>query len=249
MLKHNFLTVPLSDCSFQIIDSIIEESQKSGVEDQLLRGEEACAATSEVERAGAEGCSVKENLVPEGALVPPEDPDVTPHESGCIKQLTDVRPKEVRSQDIQDRAPDVAGPAQAGQDQAIPPPPDITSALGQPSHPASLPCEDMADILEQVPMSDADGPGPSKPPRQFTVEPDIVASTKKQPPSRPPLPSGAPPPRPPPPSRPSFSAKKSQEVMRPAGLEGMILTSKNATLFMAVNNSCWYKMKCEILTN
>lgn len=226
------------DDSLQIIDSIIEESQKSGVEDQLLRGEEACAVTSEVERAGAEGCSVKENLVPEGALVPPEDPDVTPHESGCIKQLTDVRPKEVRSQDIQDRAPDVAGPAQAGQDQAIPPPPDITSALGQPSHPASLPCEDMADILEQVPMSDADGPGPSKPPRQFTVEPDIVASTKKQPPSRPPLPSGAPPPRPPPPSRPSFSAKKSQEVMRPAGLEVSVepaeelcgLVSPNATV-------------------
>uniref|UniRef100_A0A8C1WEZ0 WD repeat-containing protein 44 n=1 Tax=Cyprinus carpio TaxID=7962 RepID=A0A8C1WEZ0_CYPCA len=217
MLKHNFLTVPVSDCSFQIIDSIIEESQKSGVEDQLLRGEEACAATSEGERAGAEGCSVEENLVPEGSLVPPEDPDVTPHESGCIEQLPDVRPKEVRSQDIQDRAPDVAGPAQAGQDQAMPPPPDITSALGQPSQPTSLPCAETADILEQVPMSDADDPGPSKPPRQFTVEPDIVASTKKQPPSRPPRPTGAPPPRPPPPSRLSFSAKKSQEVMRPAG--------------------------------
>uniref|UniRef100_A0A8C2DYN1 WD repeat-containing protein 44 n=1 Tax=Cyprinus carpio TaxID=7962 RepID=A0A8C2DYN1_CYPCA len=217
MLKHNFLTVPVSDCSFQIIDSIIEESQKSGVEDQLLRGEEACAATSEGERAGAEGCSVEENLVPEGSLVPPEDPDVTPHESGCIEQLPDVRPKEVRSQDIQDRAPDVAGPAQAGQDQAMPPPPDITSALGQPSQPPSLPCAETADILEQVPMSDADDPGPSKPPRQFTVEPDIVASTKKQPPSRPPRPTGAPPPRPPPPSRLSFSAKKSQEVMRPAG--------------------------------
>uniref|UniRef100_A0A8C1AD95 WD repeat-containing protein 44 n=2 Tax=Cyprinus carpio TaxID=7962 RepID=A0A8C1AD95_CYPCA len=215
MLKHNFLTVPVSDCSFQIIDSIIEESQKSGVEDQLLRGEEACAATSEGERAGAEGCSVEENLVPEGSLVPPEDPDVTPHESGCIEQLPDVRPKEVRSQDIQDRAPDVAGPAQAGQDQAMPPPPDITSALGQPSQPTSLPCAETADILEQVPMSDADDPGPSKPPRQFTVEPDIVASTKKQPPSRPPRPTGAPPPRPPPPSRLSFSAKKSQEVMRP----------------------------------
>uniref|UniRef100_A0A8C1ZAF8 WD repeat-containing protein 44 n=2 Tax=Cyprinus carpio TaxID=7962 RepID=A0A8C1ZAF8_CYPCA len=238
MLKHNFLTVPVSDCSFQIIDSIIEESQKSGVEDQLLRGEEACAATSEGERAGAEGCSVEENLVPEGSLVPPEDPDVTPHESGCIEQLPDVRPKEVRSQDIQDRAPDVAGPAQAGQDQAMPPPPDITSALGQPSQPTSLPCAETADILEQVPMSDADDPGPSKPPRQFTVEPDIVASTKKQPPSRPPRPTGAPPPRPPPPSRLSFSAKKSQEVMRPAGLEVSVepvddlcgLVSPNATV-------------------
>ncbi|XP_016084640.1 WD repeat-containing protein 44 isoform X3 [Sinocyclocheilus grahami] len=224
------------DDSLQIIDSIIEESQKSGVEDQLLRVEEACAATSEGERAGAEGCSVKENLVLEGTLVPPEDPDVTPHESGCIEP--DVRPKEVRSQDIQDRAPDVAGPAQAGQDQAMPPPPDITSALGQPSQPTSLPCAETADILEQVPMSDADDPGPSKPPRQFTVEPDIVASTKKQPPSRPPPPTGAPPPRPPPPSRPSFSAKKSQEVMRPAGLEVSVepadelcgLVSPNATV-------------------
>uniref|UniRef100_A0A673N884 WD repeat-containing protein 44 n=1 Tax=Sinocyclocheilus rhinocerous TaxID=307959 RepID=A0A673N884_9TELE len=193
---------------------IIEESQKSGVEDELLRGEEACAATSEGEKAGAEGCSVKENLALEGGLVPPEDPDVTPHDSGRSEQLPDVRPKEVRSQD---RAPDVAGPAQAGQDQAMPPPPDITSALGQPSQPASLPCAETADILEQVPMTDADGPGPSKPPRQCTVEPDIVASTKKQPPSRPPLPTGAPPPRPPPPSRPSFSAKKSQEVMLPEG--------------------------------
>uniref|UniRef100_A0A673N6Z9 WD repeat-containing protein 44 n=1 Tax=Sinocyclocheilus rhinocerous TaxID=307959 RepID=A0A673N6Z9_9TELE len=203
---------------------IIEESQKSGVEDELLRGEEACAATSEGEKAGAEGCSVKENLALEGGLVPPEDPDVTPHDSGRSEQLPDVRPKEVRSQD---RAPDVAGPAQAGQDQAMPPPPDITSALGQPSQPASLPCAETADILEQVPMTDADGPGPSKPPRQCTVEPDIVASTKKQPPSRPPLPTGAPPPRPPPPSRPSFSAKKSQEVMLPAGLEGKILECLN----------------------
>uniref|UniRef100_A0A8C2HXV2 WD repeat-containing protein 44 n=1 Tax=Cyprinus carpio TaxID=7962 RepID=A0A8C2HXV2_CYPCA len=200
----------LSECYFQIIDSIIEESQKSGVEDELLRGEEACAATSEGEKAEAEGCSVKENLGVEGGLVPPEDPDVTPHDSGHSEQLPDVRPKEVRSQD---RAPDVAGPAQAGQDQAMPPPPDITSALGQPSQPASLPCAETADILDQVSMTDADGPSPSKPPRQFTVEPDIVASTKKQPPSRPPPPTGAPPRRPPPPSRPSFSAKKSQEVI------------------------------------
>uniref|UniRef100_A0A8C2HXT9 WD repeat-containing protein 44 n=1 Tax=Cyprinus carpio TaxID=7962 RepID=A0A8C2HXT9_CYPCA len=203
------LTQPESrhDDSLQIIDSIIEESQKSGVEDELLRGEEACAATSEGEKAEAEGCSVKENLGVEGGLVPPEDPDVTPHDSGHSEQLPDVRPKEVRSQD---RAPDVAGPAQA----------------------------ETADILDQVSMTDADGPSPSKPPRQFTVEPDIVASTKKQPPSRPPPPTGAPPRRPPPPSRPSFSAKKSQEVMLPAGIEVSVepadepcgLVSPNATV-------------------
>lgn len=172
----------------------------------------------------AEGCSVEENQAPEVAVVPLDDSDQVPHDTASPEQLPDVRPKEVRSQDIQERAPDVADGAQVGREQAMPPPPDITSALGQPSQPSSLACEETpktADILEQVPLTEPDGPGPSKPPRQFTVEPDIVASTKKQPPSRPPLPAGAPPPRPPPPSRPNLPpSKKSQDVMRPPGLEG-----------------------------
>uniref|UniRef100_A0A665U281 WD repeat-containing protein 44 n=1 Tax=Echeneis naucrates TaxID=173247 RepID=A0A665U281_ECHNA len=80
-----------------------------------------------------------------------------------------------------------------------------------------------ADILDQVPLTDRpadlDSSGPTKPPRQFTVEPDIVASTKKPPPSRPPPPSGGPPPRPPPPSWQILPSKKSQESPRPSGLE------------------------------
>uniref|UniRef100_A0A8C7I0A3 WD repeat-containing protein 44 n=1 Tax=Oncorhynchus kisutch TaxID=8019 RepID=A0A8C7I0A3_ONCKI len=107
-------------------------------------------------------------------------------------------------------------------------PPDITSTLGQLDLPPDLPdlprvsAEDRdreqrpADILDQDPLTDkpagSSDPGPTKPPRQFTVEPDIVASTKKPPPSRPPPPSGAAPPRPPPPSRPALPlSKKSQE--------------------------------------
>uniref|UniRef100_A0A8C2ZGX5 WD repeat-containing protein 44 n=1 Tax=Cyclopterus lumpus TaxID=8103 RepID=A0A8C2ZGX5_CYCLU len=81
-------------------------------------------------------------------------------------------------------------------------PPDITSTIG----------------LRQA--ADSDSSGPTKPPRQLTVEPDIVASTKKPPPSRPPPPSGGPPPRPPPPSWQSLPSKKSQECLRPSGLEG-----------------------------
>lgn len=214
-----------NDDSLQIIDSIIEESQKTnGVEDQLLRGEEPYATLSEDEKIPrAEGCGSEEIQVPVAAVVTSKDSDQVLRDAGPTDQLPDVRPKEVRSRDIHERAPDVADAAQVGQDQAIPPPPDITSALGQPSQPSSVPCAETpktADILEQVPMTEPDGSGPSKPPRQFTVEPDIVASTKKQPPSRPPPPSAAPPPRPPPPSRPNFPpSKKSQELMRPTGLE------------------------------
>ncbi|XP_051531636.1 WD repeat-containing protein 44-like [Myxocyprinus asiaticus] len=214
---------PHHDDSLQIIDSIIEESQKSEVNDELLREEKKSGASSGKEKSLiAEDHRDEESPVREVATIPPEDTDLKPHEAGRTEQLPDVRPQEVKLQDIQERAPDVADIAQAGQDQAVTPP-DITSALGQLSQPASLPCAETpktADILEQVPMAESDDPGPSKPPRQFTVEPDIVASTKKQPPSRPPLPSGAPPPRPPPPTRPYFPPGiKSQEVMRPAGLE------------------------------
>uniref|UniRef100_A0A3P9AA70 WD repeat-containing protein 44 n=1 Tax=Esox lucius TaxID=8010 RepID=A0A3P9AA70_ESOLU len=130
--------------------------------------------------------------------------------------------------------PDTPGPSAGRQDHVQPP--DITSALGPgkslPDIPPDIPDlprvpadeQRQADILAQVPLIDKPAnlsdPGPTKPPRQFTVEPDIVASTKKPPPSRPPPPSGAPPPRPPPPSRPALPlGKKSQECSRPKGLE------------------------------
>lgn len=127
-------------------------------------------------------------------------------------------------------AVDALGPSDGSQEQVQPP--DITRTIGQ-SQPdgAGVPAEGVrdcrpADILDQVPMTDrpaqSDSPGPMKPPRQFTVEPDIVASTKKPPPSRPPPPGVVPPRRPPPPAWPSLPSKKSQESLRPSGLEGRL---------------------------
>lgn len=133
---------------------------------------------------------------------------------------------------------DSPGPSSGSRDGVQPP--DITSTIGQsqPNRAVGIaqaePEERPADILEQVPLTDrqvdSDSSGPSKPPRQFTVEPDIVASTKKAPPSRPPPPSGGPPPRPPPPSWQSVPAKKSQECLRLNGLEGR----ENHTQLMAM---------------
>ncbi|XP_055791221.1 WD repeat-containing protein 44-like isoform X1 [Salvelinus fontinalis] len=211
---------PRQDDPIQIIDSIIEESQKGVVvEEALLMGERDVDTRAESQ--------VKKEIK---APVEPEHPAVEP------------RPVVERSKQPQEQQgacsmvlPDIPGPSVGSQEHVQPP--DITSTLGQsqPDLPPDLPdlprvsAEDKeqrpADILDQVcegdkKPGDSTDPGPSKPPRQFTVEPDIVASTKKPPPSRPPPPSGAPPPRPPPPSRPALPlSKKSQECMRPTGLD------------------------------
>lgn len=111
-------------------------------------------------------------------------------------------------------------------------PPDITSTVGQNQ------CHGADAIVGGVPFADRqadlESSGPLKPPRQFTVEPDIVASTKKPPPSRPPPPSGGPPPRPPPPS------KKSQECLRLSGLEGR----ENSTMTVDHKGVHEFKLKC-----
>ncbi|XP_014351416.1 WD repeat-containing protein 44 [Latimeria chalumnae] len=95
-----------------------------------------------------------------------------------------------------------------------------------------------ADLLEQVtsrtlPTKEtllSDHLAPVKPPRQFIVEPDIVASTKKQIPARPPPPTNAPPPRPPPPARPAPPPRKKKnetgsESQRPSGLDDNVESS------------------------
>ncbi|XP_066496173.1 WD repeat-containing protein 44 [Tiliqua scincoides] len=89
-----------------------------------------------------------------------------------------------------------------------------------------------ADIVEQVtsdssPTKDFSGAEevpPAKPPRHLTMEPDIVASTKKPSPARPPPPASIPPPRPPPPARPAPPPRKKKsdleiEVPKIPGLE------------------------------
>lgn len=184
----------------QIIDSIIEESQKGGgVEEDLLSVEDKSSASS-----------LPDPLVAPDLPAAPEEPD----------------PGAQDAQDERDTQEVAVDGAQASQEETSPPPPppDITRALGPSQSADDSETPKTADILDQVPLADKpdlNNSGPSKPPRQFTVEPDIVASTKKAPPSRPPPPSGAPPPRPPPPARPSLPAsKKSQEIIRPTRLEG-----------------------------
>uniref|UniRef100_A0A3Q3D0G7 WD repeat-containing protein 44 n=1 Tax=Haplochromis burtoni TaxID=8153 RepID=A0A3Q3D0G7_HAPBU len=131
------------------------------------------------------------------------------------------------------------GPSAGSQEHVQPP--DITSTIGQSQPSLSVAVAEggqeprPADILDQVPLTDrpadSDSSGSLKP-QQFTVEPDIVASTKKPPPSRPPPPSGGPPARPPPPSRPKLPTKKSQECVRPSGdsLEPSGLLSPGSTV-------------------
>ncbi|XP_041949663.1 WD repeat-containing protein 44 [Alosa sapidissima] len=236
------LAIPESrnDDSLKIIDSIIEESQKdNGGDEGLLQGDQGERRTEE--RSGAEeqaaSAASGSNETPEvlSRMGLASGGGQSEQEARVVEQEQDVSAQEDAAPAVAEAlGASVSAGASATQEQApapTPPPPDITSALGGRAAMAELSCggdAEMeprpADILEQVPLTDTmatdqDPGGPSKPPRQFTVEPDIVASTKKAPPSRPPPPSGAPPPRPPPPSRPTLlPSKKSQESMRPTAL-------------------------------
>ncbi|KAM4620873.1 WD repeat-containing protein 44 isoform 2-T2 [Polymixia lowei] len=211
------------DDSLQIIDSIIEESQKgsAGEVDQLLdrlhvdvRAEPELKDESKAPEVPAEPAEPIDAVEPRLVDRPEELPESRAGEGACSIPVPEP--------------PNIPDPSVGPQEHVQPP--DITSTLGRSQH--DLPDvgaeEDQerrpADILDQVPLTDgpadSDSSGPTKPPRQFTVEPDIVASTKKPPPTRPPPPSGAPPPRPPPPSWPALPpSKKSQESLRPSALE------------------------------
>lgn len=202
------------DDSLQIIDSIIEESQKGSVAevaellDQLnvdIRAEPAAAEESDAQEVSAE----REEAAGAPQLVEREEEQPQRAEANGACSVAAPEPMDI---------PEAVGVSQEC-------PPDITSTLRQNDGSYAGPEGEQrhADILDQVPLSDqamdCDPSGPSKPPRQFTVEPDIVASTKKPPPSRPPPPSGGPPPRPPPPSRQTLPSKMSQESLRSSGLE------------------------------
>ncbi|KAM9332445.1 LOW QUALITY PROTEIN: WD repeat-containing protein 44 [Pholidichthys leucotaenia] len=199
------------DESIQIIDSIIEESQKGSVGEVAQLLDQLHVDAEPKEDRNAE-----------------QDPVVQ------VVELDD-RAEEQKSSiatngECSIPAPDptdVPGSSSGPQDRVQPP--DITSTIGhcRPDGAVVVPEGEAeqrpADIFDQVPFpdrpTDLDSVGPMKPQRQFTVEPDIVASTKKPPPSRPPPPSGGPPPRPPPPSWQGLSLKKSQESLRTSGLE------------------------------
>ncbi|XP_018607065.1 WD repeat-containing protein 44-like [Scleropages formosus] len=192
------------DDSIQIIDSIIEESQKeSSVEDLLLL---------EDKEAASDAIPVREKELPE-AENDQTAPSLREPQEGC-DGLPDSGALETVSLSVEAA------------------PPDITSVLAQSQVSQQWPeaaeedwrNQKTADILEQVSCADESvdqgSPAPNKLPRQLAVEPDIVASTKRSPPSRPPPPSVSRPPRPPPPTCTATSlTKKTQELKHPAELE------------------------------
>ncbi|XP_061595633.1 WD repeat-containing protein 44 [Cololabis saira] len=209
------------DDPLQIIDSIIEESQKGNVGDV---GEVAELLDHLHVDARSEPDPKRENDA-DGVPEEPAAPAAAP-------ELVDASEEQQKSAVTNGECPlaaaaesiDVPEPSADSQEHIQPP--DITSTLGQSQPERAVVAAEgesehrPADILDQVPSTDGsdnpNSPGPVKPPRQFTVEPDIVASTKKPPPSRPPPPSGGPPPRPPPPSWQSLPSKK---PTRPTGLD------------------------------
>ncbi|TNN28693.1 WD repeat-containing protein 44 [Liparis tanakae] len=199
------------DDSLLIIDSIIEESQKGNVGEvaELLDQLQADA------RGQAE--PTEENGAREAA------PAVDPR----LAERPEDRRERAAASDGARSLPEPSDPPRpSGGSRDGAQPPDVTSGSAgrRPLDGAAGEQEEerrAADILERAlpPFADSDSSGPTKPPRQLTAEPDIVASTKKPPPSRPPPPAGGPPPRPPPPSWQSLPSKKSQECLRPLGLE------------------------------
>ncbi|XP_004564018.1 WD repeat-containing protein 44 [Maylandia zebra] len=205
------------DDSLQIIDSIIEESQKGDVGEvaQLLDQLHVDVAAEPNEQNNGD-------RLPGELAVPAAEPQLV--ERPEEQQNSIVSNGECSIPALEPTG--LPGPSAGSQEHVQPP--DITSTIGQSQPSLSVAVAEggqeprPADILDQVPLTDrpadSDSSGSLKP-QQFTVEPDIVASTKKPPPSRPPPPSGGPPARPPPPSRPKLPTKKSQECVRPSGLE------------------------------
>ncbi|KAJ8348192.1 hypothetical protein SKAU_G00267810 [Synaphobranchus kaupii] len=195
---------PCNDDSLQIIDSIIEESQRRSTADELPLTEDVLEIKNGVPLVPGV-MAVGQHATVDNLQEPAEV---------CI-----AIGQEDKGDCPKTRGPEKHFPLTARA-------PDITSTLihnRQSPSCLQVSAEEeqerkAADILEQVSL--AVFSGPTKPPRQFSTEPDIVASTKKTPPMRPPLPSGTPPPRPPPPLRPPPPTRaRTEEVFQLSELE------------------------------
>ncbi|XP_071981887.1 WD repeat-containing protein 44 [Engystomops pustulosus] len=217
-------TEPKPDDSKEIIDSIIEESQKSGAIEESPNPPESVETINSASSSGKINLE-QFNNIPELVVT-----ETTFHDDH----------RDLRHQEVEDFTETKAAPMP---DVSIP----IIDQLVETSKIADIinladdlhisekdkpyePEEDAeekskeplsietsgSEIIEQLP--------PAKPPRQINVEPDIVASTKKSGPTRPPPPVNVPPPRPPPPARPAPPPRKKKgdydyESPRSSGLE------------------------------
>ncbi|KAJ3589528.1 hypothetical protein NHX12_010373 [Muraenolepis orangiensis] len=175
------VTAESTDDSLQIIDGIIEESQKAGVGevDQLLERLHPATRLPTSPEVPDDGARSAETAGPVSEPQPTEEFPVEPQNEakvasgGASSDLPDlpVLPLQEHSQ-----------------------PPDITSTLERRPPPSPLPlavgggarCGEggPADILGQIPLSgdraDSDSSGPGKPPRRFAVEPDITLTINKR---------------------------------------------------------------------
>ncbi|XP_029029375.1 WD repeat-containing protein 44 [Betta splendens] len=217
---------PQQDDSIQIIDSIIEESQKGSDVGEVVQLLDQLQVDVRAEPETQEENSAQE--VPVDSALPAVEHQLDKSQEEQQESAATSAACCIPASDH----PDLPGASARAQEYVQPP--DITSTIGQSLAGGAVVVKEgekeqrPADILDQVSFTDkpVDSTGPTKPPRQFTVEPDIVASTKKPPPSRPPPPTAGPPPRPPPPSWQSLPSKKSQESLRPSSLEVSSVSSE-----------------------
>ncbi|XP_053329064.1 WD repeat-containing protein 44 [Spea bombifrons] len=206
---------PKQDDPKEIIDSIIEETQKYDavhVEHRSTEKDETLDLTSTNTHQSLLG-NIPEVVVTRTTFHDDSE-DPSPEQSADGKlEATQISkaPSSVLSQS--EEPPTIADIIELIEDQKIT---EIVDNLN-----SSIVCKETKETED--PASDTSSCdtieqlGPAKPPRQITVEPDIVASTKKSGPTRPPPPINVPPPRPPPPARlaPPPRKKKDSEYESP----------------------------------
>ncbi|NWH20231.1 WDR44 protein, partial [Grus americana] len=226
--NETFVQEMKQDDSKEIIDSIIEESQKAQqLDDDSLatRGKEPTAPTSDA-NAWISGAgiisSIPEVLAAKISLQ--EDPGELVYQNVC--KDTELESGKLLFTSEQQETHKLTKVTSATDHKM-----DETEAQEETSKNEDITDKKEANTLEQVAshlatkdLSTTEEMPPAKPPRQLTVEPDIVASTKKPVPARPPPPTNVPPPRPPPPARPAPPPRKKKsevdfEVQKPV-LEG-----------------------------
>ncbi|NXS16891.1 WDR44 protein, partial [Mystacornis crossleyi] len=240
--NETFVREMKQDDSKEIIDSIIEESQKAQqLEDDALtsRGNELTVPTSDA-NAWISGAGIISDI-PEvlAAEIPLPEATREPEDQNVCKD-TELESGKLLFSSEQQESHKLTKVTNATDHKM-----EETEAQGETSKNEDLTDKKEANTLEKVAsdlstkdLCTTEEMPPAKPPRQLTVEPDIVASTKKPVPARPPPPTNVPPPRPPPPARPAPPPRKKKseldfEVQKPV-LEGNFtaggfLTSSSVT--------------------
>ncbi|XP_062440816.1 WD repeat-containing protein 44 isoform X2 [Rhea pennata] len=211
------------DDSKEIIDSIIEESQKVHQldSDSLASREELHIPTSDANAwiSGAGIISSIPEVLP-AKISLQDDPEEPLYQSVCKDtELASGKLLVTAEQQETNKLTEVANAAVHKISE--------TEAQEETSKNEEVTNKKEENALEQTAsdlstkdLSTTEEMPPAKPPRQLTAEPDIVASTKKPVPARPPPPANVPPPRPPPPARPAPPPRKKKseldfEVQKP----------------------------------